>query len=598
MDRGQIAGAFLTLLSWPLYAAGGVSNHLSLQGYSGLTSIPDARVLPEGNLSLQFNNDLESSAPVRDRDLEIRNYLFNVGVWDRFELGGRISSNTRDGGSRGDLSASAKLNLYENGGFRLAIGAADFAGDAQKLRANYATGTYLWRYSEFTVGYGSGPDRLKGLFGGLRFRVFPKLVVSAEYDGLESHLGAHTSIRLSDRATLTAQTKLSSFESQRLSAGVGLDIDLGESSIPIARNSERAAGVKSVSGEDVELSEASVDTTKSPDNSLVAVRKKVLEQDLVEHRYGVNVRRFNGVASGTQTVKWESGWLGGLGGGLLERNHYRFEMRVEGALRMIVASDFGTFDYSLAARPTARLQGPLGLGGYVSQDVPLIRTDDARPGGVYSHLNHDSGLHQAAVQWGFHPLPGLIGLLTAGRTEVDEVPYDIQHADWAVHSPSGRHQLRLAAAEFSPHDGLNFQSRSTAVASYRYWWSPKNLSVRVGYGEFFYEDSGATLDIQRFFGDVSLGLFYRRRQDGEQLGGFQVSLPLLASAPFSWKSVKVYGDPRFRHQLGTRIQGPGGQNVISRGFMLEPLPQYNLLDDVLDSDRAIPDYPYTAEQIN
>lgn len=590
MARSPLSKTLITLAAF--FGGAGVvsaeSGTTSLQGYSGLISIPDARVAAEGSIALQYNDDLESSAPAGLHNEAVENFLFNAGIWSGIELGGRISATRKTGRGREDLSGSVKWQFYADEQWRLAAGVADFAGDAQNLQARYAAASWRHKAVEVTLGAGQGPDRLDGLFGGVRFRLFPQVDLTAEHDGLEAHLGAFARLRLTERVSAQAILKLSSFEADRSSAGVGIEIRLGgraeKAEGPVAPAVPQSIGVERTGLQGRNM----VESTDSPANAMAAVRHSYDGETLVETRYGVRLRSFDAGHTTPAVAKWASGWRHSEVASLVSPGSYSGELRAELALRTVVASDFGTFDYSAAIRPTARLQGPWGLGGFISTDVPVTRTDDADPGGEYSYLRHESGVHQAMAQMALHPLPGVVGLVSLGRTEVDEVAYDLQHIDVAAHSPGGRHQLRIAYADFQPHDNLNFPSRETAVASYRFLWSQQNLSVRLGHGEFFYDDRGSTLDISRYFGDVSLGIFYKRRSDGEQLGGIELSLPLLASRPVKWKRVKFYGDPRFSHRIGTRIQGPGGRNVVTRGFMLEPLPQYDLIDDVLDGDRAMP----------
>lgn len=180
-------------------------------------------------------------------------------------------------------------------------------------------------------------------------------------------------------------------------------------------------------------------------------------------------------------------------------------------------------------------------------------------------------------------------LSTWGLTEVDEVDYEMNHYDAALHLAEGRHQVRVAFGDFVASDQLNFADRDTKVLSYRYWWEPLNLFVRLSRGEYFFGDKGTRADAYRYFGDVTVGVFFEQNEDDESFGGIAVSIPLLAN-PARFGRVQAYGDARFRYSVKTRLNGDGGNALARFGAMLEPLPQYDLIDDLLDGDRAFPAY--------
>ncbi len=585
--RARIAAGLLIGSVLPVAAADTPAFH-ALQGYSGLLTIPDAAVTAERQVDLQFNTDRDTDA---DSRLDaVHNYALSIGVWHGLELGGRVSEGMPAG--RRDLSGSLKLRLLHWRGLSLALGFADFAGNAQHLRARYLSAHWQQGRWRGVLGVGDGPDRLNGPFGGLRYDLNRHVSLLADHDGNAVHGGLRAQWAVTGGLSVYGLLKASNDPRQSASAAIGLRLDLG------ARQPLRPDSAAVVAGRDG-LRAGRVDSTDTPVDSLRAVRRRLATAEahspLIEYRYGVPLRRFDaddplraaGDAQGQVASRWQaqqrdlrSAWEG---------TPRSIELRLWPDLRHATATEVGLYDYSLALQPSLRAQGPLGLGLYLTADLPLARSDDAEPGGAFSHFRHDGGLHQAALQWAAHPLAGLIGLNTLGRTEVDEVPYDMLHLDWALHDSSGRHQLRLAWAEYRAVDDLNFADRRTRVVGYRHWWTAAELALRVDWGEFFFGDRGSRLQLDRYFGNVVVSLLYRRRENGEQDGGMQFSFPLTGE-PLRWGRLRITGAPSWPYRLISTIDGPDGRNVVRRGFLVEPLPTYTLQRDLLDADRAFPAY--------
>lgn len=173
--------------------AGEFHNALSLQGFTGLLNTPNAEVTDEGKFYALYSNQRESQFPPRNAREE--SYLFSVGLFSFAELGGRLTDAVRPGaGSLTDLSANFKVKVpfIPNGYYLpdLAFGMQDVGGGAKNLQTKYLVATEeLWRF-RFSVGYGYGPDRMKGVFGGAEFKAFDWLYLIGENDTRETSVGA------------------------------------------------------------------------------------------------------------------------------------------------------------------------------------------------------------------------------------------------------------------------------------------------------------------------------------------------------------------------------------------------------------------------
>ena len=188
MFNGNLAIVLLLLLTvCPPGAAAVVHQELSLQGMSGLLNTPNALVTPTGQVDFGYSNQIEEDW--RDRVKRQDNYYVSFGWLQYLELGARL---TEAPGKARDLSASAKLQLplLPEGWPVLALGIQDVSGGAPNLRSRYlvASQTPL-PWLRLSLGYGLGPDRLDGVFGGGEVQIADWLQVIGEHDGDEAAAG-------------------------------------------------------------------------------------------------------------------------------------------------------------------------------------------------------------------------------------------------------------------------------------------------------------------------------------------------------------------------------------------------------------------------
>jgi hypothetical protein len=209
---------------------------LALQGFSGILNTPSAFVLPEGTLHLMYSDQVDTRwrrVPGFWQD----NYHVAVGLFDFAEISGRLTSGPFSiyGGGVRDLSASVKFSTapftrsYPNFPV-LAVGMQDMGGGATHLQSKYAvTSIDLWRF-RLSVGYGAGPDRMKGAFGGAELVLFDWVRLLGEYDADDTNIG----IRLTTpplslvpvSLQLTGKTTVSGSNSGSFDFAAGLSIPL------------------------------------------------------------------------------------------------------------------------------------------------------------------------------------------------------------------------------------------------------------------------------------------------------------------------------------------------------------------------------------
>ena len=188
-------------------------NGLSLQGFTGVLNTPNAHVTDEGWFYALYTNQEESKW--RNRTPYQDNYQFSIGLFNFIELGGRFFEAPRAGR---DLSGNFKLTTAHLSADKplvpvLAAGVQDLGGGAALLQTRYLVVSEELGPLRLSVGYGQGPDRMKGAFGGAELKLHDYLYLLGDYDTTEKNVGARVVFpqfwKVPVSFTATAKTSLS-----------------------------------------------------------------------------------------------------------------------------------------------------------------------------------------------------------------------------------------------------------------------------------------------------------------------------------------------------------------------------------------------------
>ncbi len=201
---------------------------MNFSGQTGLVEIPDARTIPSDEVLIHGNNDFLAE----DRQLgNARNYILGYSLLPGLELSGRVATAKDAMGAqiRNDLSGNAKWRFLDTRHIDLAVGIQDFAGDAQNFEARYGVGTAELGPLDLTLGYGVGPDRLDGPFGGVALNVGEWGRIAVDHDGDSVRAGIGLRYQVLDRVEAELATKLYSEEADEdVSVGLSLRFALGK----------------------------------------------------------------------------------------------------------------------------------------------------------------------------------------------------------------------------------------------------------------------------------------------------------------------------------------------------------------------------------
>src|SRR6266446_5877841 len=167
---------------------------LSASGLPGIIHVPTATTVPDGSLDIGYNIMRDPKVfPGVDRQ---KNFNFAFGFLPRVTIGGRgtVATNTHlpEDPTRAlgndlarDISANAQFLLLEDKSWwpGVAVGLEDVGGGATFFRSGYVVlSKSLFGRVRGTFGVGTGPDVLKGPFGGVEVALNRFVTLLGEYD--------------------------------------------------------------------------------------------------------------------------------------------------------------------------------------------------------------------------------------------------------------------------------------------------------------------------------------------------------------------------------------------------------------------------------
>lgn len=248
-------------------------------------------------------------------------------------------------------------------------------------------------------------------------------------------------------------------------------------------------------------------------------------------------------------------------------------------VRSAVATEYGVFDHSLALR--AMVQQPLWSGAWleVAGNAPLHNSDDYKRGQVFGQSRFDSQVDrymahqmfrvpveklfgadnaQNATRWGANAVTAHVA---AGRIDAN---YRGTYAEMRWEPGEGRHRIQAEAGKF---DRVTFYDANlpinskTALASYRYAFTPTRTYFEATGGQFLYNDRGVRFGIKQWFDDVSVTLYVRHTKfewagAGRTSAGIELNIPLTPRKDMSPNSspVQVVGNPRWAYGVETTVR--------------------------------------------
>jgi hypothetical protein len=192
---------------------------------------------------------------------------------------------------------------------------------------------------------------------------------------------------------------------------------------------------------------------------------------------------------------------------------FRPDVRIRPMLSSTLGTEFGVFDYSLAARADVVLPLWRGAAFNISRDWNVYDTKDFTRDGIYGGVFYNQrtteGVKERIFSQTFRHGQGFTSMVSYGRFYggIDGASIESR---WEP--GDGRHRFKILATDFEEkHRPEN--THNARLWSYRYFAQSINSEVSITGGVFYNQDSGYRVEFAQHVGDVRLHLLYKTSED-------------------------------------------------------------------------------------
>lgn len=241
-------------------------------------------------------------------------------------------------------------------------------------------------------------------------------------------------------------------------------------------------------------------------------------------------------------------------------------------LTTFIGTEVGVFDYLLSLKP--ELVTTLWKGAVVNArwDLPISWSDNLENGRQYRNNRQPAQLERVMLFQTIKPLPFVMFNLGAGMILHDRYGM-LNEATW---SPGGGdHRFRVVQG-WNENSTTRLQT-NLLLGSYRYYFSPLDLSLEGAVGKFWAEDKGFSLEMKRFWGDTSVSLYYKDSKGNDhkrwRAAGIQFSFPLTPRRDMKpLAKIQVRGSDEWSYAQETTLKNNNLGNSRGSYNYLAPYP--------------------------
>lgn len=307
---------------------------------------------------------------------------------------------------------------------------------------------------------------------------------------------------------------------------------------------------------------------------VAAFRGFLRDGDATPVRAGMRVGPLAG--DGADAVQWA--------GEAVRRNRVRVELKP--LLNYTLGTEFGAFDYSLAAN--VRGTTSLWRGAEVYTDVVqrLDESDNMQPGRIFASSQHRNGLRTLALQQSFWVGPQVFASVGVGRYQHS---YRGVEGESILFMPWNEDTVHLRGSYLRQAGSALPRKQDAYAASYRWKFDSKTW-VEAGYHQFTDSSRGPALAFTRWFGDVAVQVF-ARKGGRNTFVGLELSLPLTPRQGMGAGTVQLAGTPRYAQSIRTLMtNGGNAYNWVDSRAVRPVALNYQPEVELLNSGRITPDF--------
>ncbi len=264
----------------------------------------------------------------------------------------------------------------------------------------------------------------------------------------------------------------------------------------------------------------------------------------------------------------------------------RTRLTIGPGLRSGVATEYGVFDYSLAAEVSVEV--PLWTGASIEarRSFPISHSSDYDDGAVFGGDRHKTVTDRVLLHQAIALGHGVTTRAAVGRI-FDDWRGGLGEVRWEP--GDGRHRVGASAGQFrnrgSFREGFLAEPR---LVSYRYLVGSLDWALELTAGRFFLNDTGWTATSRHWFGDIAVAASLRSTQHRglpapERFAGLQIELPLTPRRDLGARWIQVQGADRWAYGVESLVGN--SHNRLTGGYGIVP-PVPNGLDAIHNYDRA------------
>lgn len=261
-------------------------------------------------------------------------------------------------------------------------------------------------------------------------------------------------------------------------------------------------------------------------------------------------------------------------------------------LSTFVATEVGVFDYLLSLKPDLYVNLWKGAVAQLRADLPLAWSDNLDDGKPYRSDRNNARFDRALLHQTF-ALPASVTARIAGGLIVPDTYGTNNELAWNPGDGTHSFQVYQSLARHSKSGVTTDYSAYTA--GYRYYFAPLDTSLRLDGGRFWTKDTGFTIELKRFFSDVSTTIYYKNSQlpnhgGNVQAGGITFELPLTFRKEITRPPIQITGNNEWSYSQQSLIVTPGQSNFVSVASGVRPQISYNLMHNFANRDRLSEGY--------
>jgi hypothetical protein len=264
-------------------------------------------------------------------------------------------------------------------------------------------------------------------------------------------------------------------------------------------------------------------------------------------------------------------------------------------LTTFVGTDYGVFDYLLSLKPEVTINPWPGGQLHARWDLPIAWSENLDAGKPYRSWRKNPVMDRLMLYQAIKPVSSVM-LQVAGGMVQHDLYGTVNELIWQP--GDGTHRFRVMQG-WGQHDRTGAAQQSW-LGSYRYHLAPADLWLEATGGRFWYNDTGYSLEMKRFFGDVAVSLLYKNATTAAttvpgkhwQMAGVQFSLPLTTRKNLKVGPVVVGGSDEWGYIQETTlaIGGQKSNDVLSVPLATQPLTSPALGRSYYNRDRLQADY--------